>query len=328
LAFAISPEQGVALFAGLLGWFVLLAFQKQNPFPLQATSLFACGGAIVAIACWRIGEFKTLLVFSAGGFSFPLLPSPSNIVILASYIAAACIAVQYLIARRIDSVVIPLFFAGYALLPAAFGRCDLGHLMLASPALLLGIATIESRPSMRRLWSPLAICLVFVPLLAMMFHHVWADRQHRPASLQKTDVRKLDPAIFSTAPEPCPVIYRTPDVAPWPNETNKQDCLDTGYYFLTDNAFTAQSVERIIAELNRRPLHPLVLLDQPLAEQFPPQEAHVAILYHLELSPWVPHPRNRPFTYNRLVESIEQNYTPDPAPTGGFRIWRPKLSVE
>jgi hypothetical protein len=326
MAFAISPEQGLALFVGLLGWFCLLALQRPNHFTGRAAVLFAGCGAVITITCWRLGEFKTLLEFSSGAFAFPLLPSPANIIILSSYVAAACIAVQYLLARRVNSVVVPLFLAGYALLPAALGRCDLGHLMIASPIFLLGIATIESRPSMRYLWSPLAIFLVLVPVIAIGFIRLLVDNQAKQNSSQ-TAALEPDAAVLSTGPTPCPVMYRSLDVVPKPNQSNKQDCLETGYYFLLTNALTSQAVELLVSEVNRQPLQPLVLLDQPLAKQFPPREIDVGVLRVLELSLWVPRPRNQPFTYSRLIEAIERNYTPDPTPIGGLRIWQPKSAV-
>ena len=326
IAFAISPEQGVALFVGLLGWFILLTSQRSSSFPHWAAVLFAGGGAILTITCWRFGEFKTLLEFSSGAYAFPLLPSPANIIILISYVAAACIGVKYLLARRFNSVVVPLFLVGYALLPAALNRCDLGHLMSASPIFLLGIAAIESRPSMRSLWSPFAILLVIVPVIAMGFMLLLVDNQTKQSSTQTT-TSEPDPAVLSTAPAPCPVIYRSLNVAPRPNRINRQDCLDTGYYFLTSIPITEHAIDRMIGELNRQPLEPLVLLDQPLAKQFPPREFDVGVLRILELSLWLPRPRNQPFTYNRLIEAIERNYTPNPTPVGGLRIWQPKSAL-
>jgi hypothetical protein len=324
LAFAISPEQGIAVFIGLLGWFLLLAFQKSCCFSAHAAILYASGGAIIAIACWRLGEFNTLLEFSSGAFCFPLLPSPANIIILTSYVVAACIAVQYLLAGRFNSVVVPLFFAGYTLLPAALGRCDIGHLMIASPALLLGIATIESRPCIRRWWSPFAVVFVFVPVLGLALIRALADDRAKLTSSQKTATLQSDPAILSAgAAAPCRVIYRALTVAPKPNETNKATCLDTGYYFLMDNALTPRALESMVSEVEQQPLQPLVLRDQPLAIQFGPREVNVDVLYLLELSLWSPRPRNQPFTNSKLVNTIKRNYTPDLTPIDGFRIWRP-----
>jgi len=99
--------------------------------------------------------------YTAGGYSFPLLPSPSVVLTLGLYLFAACIVVQCLRQHNEVSVTLPLVCAGFAMLPAAMGRCDLGHLMSAWPAFLVGIFAIFTGRSLRR-WYVLgiwAICL-------------------------------------------------------------------------------------------------------------------------------------------------------------------------
>src|ERR1700761_4379750 len=61
------------------------------------------------------------------------------------------------------------------------------------------------------------------------------------------------------------------------------------------NAFTPGTVDTMLRDLNRRPLHPLLLWDKPLAEQLHPSDAYLIDLYLLELSPWIPSPRNPPY---------------------------------
>jgi hypothetical protein len=90
------------------------------------------------------------------------------------------------------------------------------------------------------------------------------------------------------------------------------------------NAFTPSTVDIAIHDLDRHPRQPLVLLDMPLAEQLQPIDAKPSDLYIYELSPWLPHPRNSPFTYQRLETYIERNYLPSPTTVSGFRIWYPK----
>lgn len=80
----------------------------------------------------------------------------------------------------------------------------------------------------------------------------------------------------------------------------------------------------MLRDLDRRPQHPLVLQDLPLAEQLQPIDAKLRDLHSLEVSPWVPSPRNPPFTYQRLQTYIERNYTPSRIPVGSFRIWYPR----
>jgi hypothetical protein len=323
LAFAISPDQGIAVCAGLLIWFVLLGTQRPSPFPLRAAVAFTCGAVLIGLICWRVGEFSTLIDFSGGAFAFPLLPSPTNIVILIAYVAAACVAVRALLARSFDSSVLPLFFAGFALLPAAMGRCDVGHILIASPAWLVGAAAIESRPSLRRWWSPLAILFVIAPILAVSLASCMSHLHQTFAPLSQRR-SEPDPATFASAVGSCPVVYRTLNVAPKPSQTSLEDCLDTGRYDNMVNAFTPNAIDIMLRDLNRRPLQPLVLLDAPLARQIQPTEVSPNVLRLLEFSPWLPQPRNQPLTYQALIDSIERNYVPAPTPTGPFRVWYPK----
>jgi hypothetical protein len=130
------------------------------------------------------------------------------------------------------------------------------------------------------------------------------------------------PAVL--ARHPCTVIYRTVNIAPGISETPAQDCLDTGRYDRTNNAFTPQTVDIMIAHLDQHPLHPILLMDLPLAEQLKPADRPLNILRILEVSPWLPQPRNPPFTYQKLQHYIEENYLPSPTPIGGFRVWYPK----
>jgi hypothetical protein len=324
-ALSISPEQGIAVCAGLLAWFLLLITTGQDVFTIRDLSFFLLGTALVLLGCWRMGEFSTLLVFSHGAYSFPLLPSPYNIVILTCYVAAACAGVHALLARRFNSVALPMFLTGFALLPVAMGRCDYGHLLMAAPILLLGVAAIDARPALRIWWSPLAIVLVIIaPNVVVPFY--LSHLQKRPETLispKRLAAYRSDPALL--AYHPCPILYRTVNVAPKAFETAAQDCLDTGRYYVTTNALTPQTVDIMIRDLDRRPLHPLVLRDLPLDEQLEPIADKLPDLHLLELSPWVPRPRNPPFTYQKLQTYIEQNYIPSRTHIDGFRIWYPRL---
>jgi hypothetical protein len=234
---------------------------------------------------------------------------------LACYTAAACAAVCSLLAKRFDSIAVPLFFTGFALLPIAMGRCDVGHLLMATPALLLGIAAIEARPALRMWWSPLAILFVAVPAVFPLF--LWL------AGYQRLTQKVGFPAAV-LAQHPCTVTYRTVNIAPEPAKNPAQDCLDTGRYDRTINAWTPQTVDIMIAHLDQHPLHPILLKDLPLAEQLEPVDVSLSTLRILEVSPWLPPPRNPPFTYQTLQTYIEKNYTPSRTPIAGFRIWYPR----
>lgn len=322
-ALAISPEQGIAVFSGLLVWFLLLTIADAGLLPVRATMIFSLGATAVLLCCWYLGEFSTLLAFSKGAYAYPLLPSPTNIIILTGYIAAACVGVHAILGRHFDTVAVPMFLTGFALLPAAMGRCDYGHLLMAAPALVLGVAAIDARPSIRIWWSPLALLLIVTPTVIAPFQLQHAPlRAQAAVSATRAATYASDPAVF--AQHPCPVIYRTLTVAPKAFETAAQDCLDIGRYDLNINAFTPQAVDIMLRDLDRRPLHPLVFHDLPLAKDLKPLDENLTDLRGSELSPWLPPARKPRFTYQKLEAYIERNYTPSRTPMNGFRIWYPR----
>jgi hypothetical protein len=216
-----------------------------------------------------------------------------------------------------------MFLTGFALLPAAMGRCDSGHLIMAAPAFLLGVAVMDARPSLRIWWAPFAMVLIAIPAVAVPFYlQHWPLRPQVAGSAKRAAAYASDPAAF--AQHPCPVIYRTLTVAPKAFETAAQDCFDTGRYNMNVNAFTPQTVDIMQRDLDRRPLAPLVFHDLPLAEELKPENDSLTDLRAYELSPWLPPPRNPPFNYQKLQTYIEGHYTPSQIPVNGFRIWYPK----
>jgi hypothetical protein len=289
-------------------------------FRLRHLMLFLVCTAIITAAVWRLGEFRMVGAFAAGAFSFPLLPSPSIVMVLLAYVAAACFGVQSVLAGRLESMEVPLFLAGYAMLPAALGRCDLGHLMMASPALLLGITAIEARGALRRVWSPMAVGLVVLPMFAAGTLIALAQDQRLKHQRRGEDVAR----VTRGAGPRCPVIYRSFSVAPKPSETSAEVCLDTGYYYRTTDVLTQAAVRGLMGELRSAPERPLLLLNKPLADQFRSTEVNPNILYLLELSPWVPKARNKPFDYQEFVDAVACDYAPAGEPMGEFRVWYPK----
>ena len=206
---------------------------------------------------------------------------------------------------------------------AAMGRCDYGHLIMAAPAFLLGVAAIDARPSLRIWWSPFAIVLIAIPAVTIPFYlQHWPLQAHVAGSAKRAAAYAADPAVF--AQHPCPVVYRTLTVAPKSFETAAQDCLDTGRYAITIDAFTPPTVDILLRELERRPLAPLVFHDLPLAEELKPLNDNLTDIRVYELSPWLPRPRNPPFSYQKLQAYVERHYTPSPIPVKGFRIWYPR----
>jgi hypothetical protein len=317
----ISPELGAGVGAGLLCWFLLLAVSKNSTFTGRAWALFVVGIMTLLVISNRLGVFTTLKSFASGAYCYPLLPTFPVLTILCVYLVAACAAARELIRRNYESIVIPMAIGGFAMLPAAMGRCDLWRLQSAAPAFVLGVAVIESAPSIRIWWRPLALCTLLLPLAVI-----------GPIASIRHELQRIRHPLPSLSPPPnlsgCSEIYRTPNVWPSPAETRMHACLDTGYYIDWVNVYSPTAIQRKIEELDRAPRQPLLLFDRPLSEQMKTEETDPSD-FNLE-GPLLFQPKikRQPVTYSAIFLYIQQNYMPDPEPISRhgiqYRVWRPK----
>ena len=318
---AISPELGIGVAVGLLGWLLLLAVRRDSGFTGQAWALFALATVGMFVAADRAGVLITLKSFAGGAYCYPLLPTVPVLCILCVYLIAACAAGRNLFQHNYESMAIPLAVAGFAMLQAAMGRCDLGRLQSAAPAFLLGVAAIEAMPYLRLGWRPIALFSLVLPLgiigpVSSIHYEFERVRQGSAA-----------PSL-GLAPTACGEIYRTPNLWPAPNAMARQACLDTGYTIDYVNAFTPAAIERKIADLDRRPRQPILLLDRPMPEQMATLETDVSELDWEGPSLFQPRIVHQPVTYAAIFAYIQENYVPDPEPVSrdgvAYRVWRPK----
>lgn len=290
----IAPDQAVGVSSGLLVWFLFLTCRGTGTnFPRSALFTFLAAILPVFLLAARANFFSTMLQFSMGAYCFPLLPSIPVFTLLIAYMCAPCAVASDLRHRRFGSESIPLAAGGLALMPAALGRCDLGHLQLAFPALILGVAFLLAHRLPRVAWATAILLVVVVPavfaytqrLMVKADHVVHARLAGRGPKSSSTiagrTVQEIGPpptrpgpavAMTGSGPRiqlaaPCPVLYRTPNLSPGPNQTPQQACLDTGYYDRWLNVFTPEAIDRKIAELAKQPRLPLLLRDAPLPQQ-------------------------------------------------------------
>lgn len=337
LGLGISPEQGVGVCAGLTGWILLLVTCRREIFAPPAAILLCFGSALLFALANHFGLFISMFDFAGGAYAFPLLPTPGVLLILFAYVVAACVTVRELRRNRFESMAIPMTLGGLAMLPAAMGRCDLGHLQIAAGAFLFGVGSIEAIPTVRRWWSPLIVSVLFLPeLITGVTPRIKARLQPAPtgqaAAKIHSDMQKqqglptLDSSpFFGQLHPPCAVVYRTPGIVLRYDQSPRSTCMDTGYYAGFIDVLTSADIAKKIAELDKAPRRPLLLVDFPLVALTETGEKNMSEM-HVRLYPdfLLPRPRNRPLTYQAIVADIEQNYVPDAEPTGGFRIWRPR----
>jgi hypothetical protein len=326
LGLASSPEHGISVAIGLGGGMLLVRIKKQR-FPMIAVLAFFAGSSICMVIADHFGLFQTLRSFASGGYQFPLMPSPSVLLILFVYIVSACVLFTALENKQDVPVVVPLVLAGFVLLPSAMGRCDIGHLQLATPAYMVGIVAIFSRPALRKIWLPLALIGLFVLPILSIYR---SDRASRRITIQNT---RLQASTKSPMPEgpayvkledlPCDRTYQMINTYPSLTHSIRPACVDTGYYFSMGSVMAEQDVDRKIAELAKHPERALVLLDGNLAANFPAPEASPGVVRQLELSVFIPRARNHPVTLERIRDYIQTHYEPGPVLADNQRIWYP-----
>jgi hypothetical protein len=350
LALYYSPEQGVGAAAGLTIYLAYLATRKCNAFSWGALAMMLAGFAVGFALANGMSMFRTMHSISSGGYNFPLLPSPSVCLVLGCYLCAACFLAQRLRQGECSSVTLPLVCAGAAMLPAAMGRCDVGHLQSAWPAMLVGVFVIFGRGSIARWWVPLAWYLLAVP--AVLFNSVPVIVAAKDAvqqvlvgsGIDPTPVQRYVRANFYGTPGmqqsllrigdavrqrdrlyqavPCDRVYLVPadGVPPGP-------CLDEGYYMGNVDVFLPVQIQEKIEELAAHPGSPLLLDGDATVEADFSRQDRMALLYLLESSFFVPRQRNAALSLAPVAAYVSQHYTRVGTLQNGMSVWKPNPST-
>jgi hypothetical protein len=334
LATGCSVEQGVAVAFGTIVYVGLLAATGSG-FSWRAVSLALVGHVLTFAVAFRLGMLGSVRAFATGGYSYPLLPSFSITVALLTYIGAGCCLYWTLRMRRFDSVVIPLTSAGAALLPTALGRCDILHIAAATPAFVIGAASLYGMPSLRRWWAVLAVlALIVIPMALRRSDTLWGRvpgfatvamfLPHGDPHEQDENQRYVSASGLTTDSLPCDRTYFAPSFMPVPTMPIRPACIDTGYYLGIVDVISPAAIQAKADEMRQRPNEPLLMENIPLEVQFPPQLTGVVSLYRESGSFWVPRKRNMPLTFAPIVDYIRSHYVPGPeVARGKLRIWYP-----
>jgi hypothetical protein len=350
LTICCSMDQAVAVTVGLFTFMLLLVANSQREFSRLAFAVAAVG----TVACFgyssRIGLLDSLRSFGAGGYSYPLLPSPGILIALFAYMVAGCVLYRALYVRLFtsgnpdqggpddslrNSIAVPLTIAGCAMLPAALGRCDLLHITAATPAFVVGVAAIYASPALRRWWIPMAfVCLFLVPrtiFRILNYAGVPTASITDPALVSQGFTKPLSDnqwyvsSVSLTAKElPCDRQYFSPSFMPDPTEKFFSACLDTGYYLGFTDVITPATIEHKVSELRNHASEPLLMENIPLEAQLPRQLGTVETLYYESETFWVPAVRHAPLTYAPIINYIRQHYIQGPTLNQDrLRIWYP-----
>lgn len=316
-----SPEQAAVFVAGTLIFF-LLCVSGRRPGTFALLSGLAGWGALLAAVADRFGVLDTMKKVGNDPISFPLLPSFAICALLVLLVAAACL-VRNALAQRSNHALF-LYAASLSLVsfPAAFGRCDAGHIYVNLLCLYL-VAVLALFPSAPRLaWGSGALFGLFLlgqlaghtmPLLRMIGQTrvIAAERQYPAHGRMLADEARLF-APFGT--------YHRATRIPGPQ-------VITGFYPWFHTKTSADMAAKKIEEIER---WDLPLLAPERAALSPEGGACDATATELGqtvqgvLRPWLaPRVKHVPQTGRPLCDYILKHYRIDEeiAPVRGMVVW-------
>ena len=160
-----SPEQGIALCGGTLLFF-LIFLPRSRPQWTLALGTLAAGQALLLLLLYRSGCVHYMRGMAQGGYNLPLLPSISTLISLALLVVAVCILANSLRLHRPGGPLEYLILVSLCALPAAFGRCDAGHMFMNTTGAFIAAWTVLSYHRAAGRWMVWSYVLgaLFLPL--------------------------------------------------------------------------------------------------------------------------------------------------------------------
>ena len=161
----LSPEQGIAFCVGSVLFFAVFVSRSRPHFG-SAIAILVLGEATLVTLLVRSGIVHYMRGMAQGGYNLPLLPSINTLTILLLLIVAACILMNTLRLGRPGGPLEYLILISLFALPAAFGRCDPGHMFMDTLGAFIAAWTVLSchrSAGKWMVWSYIAGAL-FLPL--------------------------------------------------------------------------------------------------------------------------------------------------------------------
>lgn len=195
---AMSPEMGIAGAAGLLAY--AFALWLAGAWQLASACMVGCLSPLVVFAFVGSSYFLSVLAFASGGHNFPIYPNAHNVALM----AVALFIIPRLIAAalrgRADArapLALGLAVSGGMLLPAAFGRCDPGHVYFNGmlPFTMMFAATAYSKPVARFAWW-CSYGVLFIVLLQFSYWSYYAN--NFVAAMQMRAFYEQNPQLVET----------------------------------------------------------------------------------------------------------------------------------
>lgn len=139
----LSPEQGIAFSVGTLLFFLLFVTRSHRSAGL-AIVILLLGQGTLFILLQHSGVVQYMSGMAQGGYNLPLLPSLNVLVELILFCVAICLLVNSLQRRRLGGPLEYLVLVSLCALPAAFGRCDVGHMFMNTVGAFIAAWTVLS----------------------------------------------------------------------------------------------------------------------------------------------------------------------------------------
>jgi hypothetical protein len=339
-----SPEQGIGFSIGTIGFF-LLGARCWRPGTLPLLALFTLASATAVAVAIRLGALDSVFVFGGGALDFPVLPTIQTVVLISLLVIAGCVAIRALLAGEPLRPLVYLVCVAVPALPAAFGRADVGHIVINSEgALIAALVGLSQYPKVWR-WAALSFAVVvllawhghptfqnFVAKVAAAtsiqdgsspiarFAATFADaslpgRIEQFRAWKSVQSNPQSPKLPSRTKLLAPLGFRL-RIAPLPGDPQ----IWSGKYAgILPYAGTRQLFEKI-AELRSNPDTPLIL-PATLGCQSQSSEM-IGSLQSLLVAPWMPPLRNTGLTGIALCDFILTAYTVSDyaPPVPGYRI--------
>ncbi len=320
LLLLVSPEQAVAFAAAT----VLYLFLFGRPGRRRSSSLlllFVAGSGSLLLLAQHAGSFRTLRMMGGGGFNFPLLPALQQIPIFALTLVAVCALINSLRHNSPQSrharggAAQYLTLLSLCLLPEAFGRSDVGHLLVSSTGFLFAAwVVLAPHPHViKRTITAYLMLLIVVPAPISLFRFVLTQRRNPPSAPLMSPL--------SGSPATRPIL--APLGRPIPNlDTLGPHTVDTGFYNAFDNVAQPIQIQQKLDELRREPEKDLLLPGSFTCHFNLASRSFRFVL----MTPFVPPVRHTTDIYMPLCDYIQTHYRPSltiASPLPGYRIWSP-----
>ena len=263
----VSPEIGFAFFAGSFAYAVYGCFIRGRVWVLGVVAPMLSTAAFLLI----VGRpyLRMLGMYAHGIMNFPVEPIPFILLFLFAlvWLVPGSLARFFRECRPEAPMLAALYIVSLALLPAAFGRADPGHVYWNGISVfLLSIVAISSKRPWQQIFWGGCLAIMFLWMININRHvnsfemrpvlHseavAWRDavEHRRPNRVQEDDpgfnLRSLQ-AIVGHAP------VATPVEVPLPVEDSLRDSgqYTPSFYNFSFNLFDAAAEDRQIKEFNQ-----------------------------------------------------------------------------